>query len=126
MTINNRSVLIVALLLCGTMSGFAKKKDVKPHDWKTGMLIAANAQRVEPALETWRYEIDDGNYVWTLGRDIEVGRNFFTGHHDKPLSVTINTPVKFAIGEDVGYLQDEQGKEHKVSVKAKALKQAKQ
>ena len=124
MRLLRRAVVIVAILLCVVISGVAKKKEAKPLDWKTGTLIAINTQRVEPSLETWRYDIDDGTYVWTLGRDTEVGRNIFTGHRDHPLNVTINTAVKFAIDADSGYLRDEQGKEHKLSIKAKTLKKA--
>jgi hypothetical protein len=42
--------------------------------------------------------------------------------HDKPLNVTINAPVKFAIENEDCYLLDDQGTEHKLVVEKKTLK----
>jgi hypothetical protein len=42
--------------------------------------------------------------------------------HDKPLEVTVNAPVKFAIEKGDCYLLDDEGKEHKLMVEKKILK----
>ena len=61
------------------------------------------------------YTIDDGKYVWVVSRRM-------IKKHDKPLNVTINAPVKFAIENADCYLLDDQGKEHKLVVEKKTLK----
>jgi len=61
------------------------------------------------------YTIDDGKYVWVVIRRM-------TKKDDKPLRVTIDTPVKFAIEKKTCYLLDEEGEEHKLTVERKTLK----
>jgi hypothetical protein len=61
------------------------------------------------------YTIDDGKYVWVVSRRM-------IKKHDKPLNVTINAPVKFAVENEDCYLLDDQGKEHKLVVEKKTLK----
>ena len=61
------------------------------------------------------YTIDDGKYVWVVTRHM-------TKKDDKPLNITVNSPVKFAIEKKVCYLLDEQGEEHKLTVERKTLK----
>ena len=60
------------------------------------------------------YTIDDGKFVWELMRTM-------TSRGDKPLRVTVNTDVQFAIEGYDAYLKDEDGKEHKLSVWKKTL-----
>jgi len=61
------------------------------------------------------YTIDDGKYVWVVSRRMRK-------KHDKPLNVTINAPIKFAVENEDCYLLDDQGKEHKLVVEKKTLK----
>jgi len=64
----------------------------------------------------WHYTIDGGQYVYEADRT--------TKRHDKPLNVTINGPVKFAVvGMDL-YLCDDVGKVHKLAIATKTLKTA--
>ena len=61
------------------------------------------------------YAIDDGKYLWVVSRRI-------TKKNQKPLDVTVNAPVKFAIQTNDCYLIDDEGKEHKLVVEKKTLK----
>jgi hypothetical protein len=104
----------------------------KDRAWTTGTLVSAETERdprsvgvpptliTGPKIVTLRndvtyYTIDDGKHVWTVSRRM-------TKKDDKPLNVTINTPVKFAIEKKACYLLDEQGEEHKLVVERKILK----
>jgi hypothetical protein len=98
----------------------------------TGTLVNADTERdtrtvgipptpiTGPKVATLRndvtfYTIDDGRYLWIVSRRM-------TKKDDKPLNVTIDAPVKFAIEKKVCYLLDEQGEEHKLTVERKRLK----
>lgn len=61
------------------------------------------------------YTIDDGKYLWVVSRRI-------TKKHEKPLDLTVNAPVRFAIEKSDCYLLDDEGKEHKLVVEKKTLK----
>jgi hypothetical protein len=61
------------------------------------------------------YTIDDGKYLWVVSRRM-------VKKHDKPLELTVNAPVKFAIEKGDCYLLDDEGKEHKLMVEKKILK----
>jgi hypothetical protein len=104
----------------------------KDRAWTTGTLVNAVTERdssavgvpptivTGPKIVTLRndvtyYTIDDGKYVWVVTRRM-------TKKDDKPLRVTIDTPVKFAIEKKTCYLLDEQGAEHKLTVERKTLK----
>jgi len=65
------------------------------------------------------YIIDDGGMVWELYRTM-------TSPGDKPLRVTVNSPVQFAIEGDDAYLKDEDGKEYRLTVNKKTAKPPKQ
>lgn len=62
------------------------------------------------------YTIETAEYVYVAKRTL-VRRG------DKQLSVTVNDPVKFAIEGQDFYLQDEHGKEHKLTLEKKTRKQ---
>ena len=111
---------------------FSAVSVAKDRAWKTGTLVNAETQSgtrtvgipptiiTGPKIETLRndvtfYTIDDGKYVWVVSRHM-------TKKDDKPLNVTINAPVKFAIEKKACYLLDEQGEEHKLAVERKILK----
>ena len=98
----------------------------------TGTLVNADTERdtrtvgipptpiTGPKVATLRndvtfYTIDDGRYLWIVSRRM-------TKKDDKPLNVTIDAPVKFAIEKKACYLLDEQGEEHKLTVERKRPK----
>lgn len=95
----------------------------KVHQWQKGMLIdvaSRDASRLTEGTSHersyWTYSIDDGKYVWKLQRDMI--------RRDKPLVVTVNTQVDFAIEGQKAFLKDESGKDHEMSVQTKILKVA--
>ena len=111
---------------------FAVVSVAKNRTWRTGTLVNAETQSeprtigipptiiTGPKIKTLRndvtfYTIDDGKYVWVVSRHM-------TNKDDKPLNVTINTPVKFAIEKKACYLLDEQGEEHKLRLERKLPK----
>jgi hypothetical protein len=104
----------------------------KDRAWTTGTLVGSETERGTrtvgipstigsgPMIATLRndvtlYTINDGQYLWVVSR--RMVRN-----HDKPLNLTINAPVKFAIEKGDCYLLDDEGKEHKLTVEKKILK----
>jgi hypothetical protein len=121
-------------LLCGVLFlvVFSAVPVAKDRAWTTGTLVNSETQRGTrtvgvpstigsgPMIATLRndvtlYTIDDGKYVWVVSRRM-------IKKHDKPLNVTINAPVKFAVENEDCYLLDDQGKEHKLVVEKKTLK----
>lgn len=104
----------------------------KDRAWTTGTLVNAETETggrtvgvpptivTGPKIVTLRndvtyYTIDDGKYVWVVSRHM-------TKKDDKPINLTINAPVKFAIEKKTCYLLDEQGEEHKLAVERKTRK----
>ena len=94
----------------------------KDRNWRTGKLLDVkneNTQRFVNGTsyggELWDYTVDDGKYVWVMQRELHL-------RWDKPLFVTVNAPVKFAIEKHTAYLVDDDGKEHKLSLLSKAIK----
>lgn len=66
----------------------------------------------------WHYTLEGGEYVYEA--------DMTTNRHGRPLNVTINAPVKFAVvGMDL-YLQDEAGKVHRLAIATKTLETDKQ
>jgi hypothetical protein len=61
------------------------------------------------------YKIDAGSMIYVCARTLRNRR-------DKALDVTINRPVRFAIEGSTCYLQDDEGKEHKLSLEKKIAK----
>jgi hypothetical protein len=121
--------LLYGVLFLGIFSAVSVAKD---RAWKTGTLVNAETQSgsktvgIPPTIITGAkittlrndvtfYTIDDGKYVWVVSRHM-------TKAEDKPLNVTINAPVKFAIEKKSCYLLDDQGEEHKLAVERKILK----
>ena len=121
--------LLCALLFLVVCSAVSPAKD---RSWTTGTLVDSQTQRdtrtvgipptivTGPKIATLRndvtyYTIDDGKYIWVVSRRM-------TKKDDKPLDVTIDAPVKFAIEKKNCYLLDNQGEEHKLTVERKTLK----
>ena len=113
-----RASLVVCLLLL-TVTVLAKDQ---PREWKKGTLldirtehtsdvVGANGVVVTTTDELTFYSIDDGSTIWELKRT-----------NGKPLHVTVNASVEFAIDGDHAYLKDEDGKEHKTTVMKKTAK----
>jgi hypothetical protein len=121
--------LLACLLLIGILSAGSLARD---RTWTTGTLVNSETQRGTrtvgipssigsgPMIATLRndimlYTIDDGKYVWVVSRRM-------IKKHDKPIEVTINATVKFAVENQDCYLLDDQGKEYKLVVEKKTLK----
>lgn len=121
--------LLCCLLFVGIFSAVSTAKD---RAWTTGLLVNSETQRGTrtvgvpstigsgPMIATLRndvtlYTIDDGRYVWVVSRRM-------IKKHDKPINLTINASVKFAIENQDCYLLDDQGKEYKLVVEKKTLK----
>ena len=117
---------LLLLVVCSVVSL------AKDRTWTTGTLVDSETERGTrtvgipstigsgPMIATLRndvtlYTIDDGKYLWVVSRRM-------LKKHDKPLNLTINAPVKFAIEKEDCYLLDDEGKEHKLVVEKKTLK----
>jgi len=111
---------------------FSAVSVAKDRAWRTGTLVDSQTQRdtrtvgipptiiTGPKVATLRndityYTIDDGKYRWVVSRRM-------TKEDDKPLNVTIDAPVKFAIENKHCYLLDDEGEEHKLTLERKTLK----
>jgi len=121
--------LLCGVLFLGIFSAVSMGKD---RAWITGTLVNAETESgsrnvaipptiiTGPKIKTLRndvtyYTIDDGKYRWVVSRHM-------TKKDDKPLDVTVDSPVKFAIEKKDCYLLDNQGEEHKLKVERKTLK----
>ena len=104
----------------------------KDRAWITGTLVDSQTERGTRTIgipstigsgpmiatlpnDVTLYTIDDGKYLWVVSRRI-------TKKHEKPLDLTVNAPVRFAIEKSDCYLLDDEGKEHKLVVEKKTLK----
>lgn len=116
------------LALCSTFLLFAAHaKDKKPIEWHTGTLLDSTTERgtrlianKDRAYEVRRdnsfYEIDDGEkYIYVVRRSM-------TSRRDKPIRLTVNGPVRFALAGDDILLLDENGKQHRLAIEKKILK----
>ena len=115
-----RTLLVVFVLLVAAAGLTAAKR---PRQWQTGKLMNVGSEDkvrlvygTSHRYEVWTYTIDDGKFVWDVGRELHL-------RGDSPLDVTVNTPVKFAIEGHDCFLQDEHEKEHKLFVLKKTLKE---
>jgi len=93
----------------------------KVRQWQKGILTDITQRDASRMIKgtsqertIWTYTVDDGHFIWKLDRD--------TMHRDKPLIVTINAPVEFALEGQKAYMKDDSGEEHSLSVQSKALK----
>lgn len=100
-------------------------KDKKAFDWHTGTLVDSSTVRgtryadgTELRNDQSYYQIDDGvKYVYVVSRSMTMRR-------DKPLLLTVNAQVKFALDGDDMVIMDENGKEHRLSIEKRILKNA--
>ncbi len=122
-------ILLLVLTLCLlNISADAIAKDKKPIEWKTGTLLDARTERgrrtvpINGQYQQLRddqsyYVIDDGEkYTYLVRRSM-------TSRRDRPLEVTINGPIKFAVDDHDILLLDEKGKQHRLAIEQKALRQ---
>ena len=88
-------------------------------DTKTGSRLAGvNGVISEHRNDLTCYQIETPQFTYIVCRTLERRR-------DKPLNVTINAPVQFAIyGEDV-FMKDDRGEIHKLTLEKKILIPAK-
>lgn len=115
--------LCLFVLLLSTM---AVAKDKPVPIWQSGTLTDISTQRgtrlvgVDGVINERR---DDHTYYLIETPDIiYVAERGMSRHHDKPLAVTINKAVRFYIQGQDFYLQDEQGKEHKLTLETQKAK----
>jgi hypothetical protein len=122
-----RLLILVLLLSFATVAAIAEK--IPDSAWQTGTLhsvtsdthsrllgMVNNGQGMvgEQIRIVTHYTIESPQYIYQA--------DLTTKRHDKPLNVTINAPVTFAIvGMDI-YLRDDIGKVHKLSIATKTLK----
>lgn len=103
---------------------------IQESDWKTGVLLEQSSERESRIVG----HISNGNgsvvqqhhvyayYTIDAGEMLFVAVRHTHAIWDKPLKVTVNAPIKYAIkGRDM-YLMDEDGKTHKLSIDQKILK----
>ena len=120
-----RTAALVIILLF-TLPLVAKK----PREWQQGMLKDVSSESnsrlvgvydhgqgalVQRRNDATFYTVDAGEYVYVAERKL-------TRRGDMQLSVTVNDPVRFAIEGADFYMQDEQGKEHKLTLEKKTRK----
>jgi hypothetical protein len=110
-----------------TISLSVMAKDKKPLEWRTGTLLDSSTERgtrhvpINGNIQEMRndqsyYEIDDGEkYVYVVRRSM-------TSRWDKPIPLTVNAPIKFAIDGSDLLLLDEKGKQHRLAIEKKTLK----
>jgi hypothetical protein len=112
--------------LCSVLLFFSamQAKDKKPIEWRTGTLLDTSTQRgtrlvgdkdgvYEARRDQSYYEIDDGDkYIYVVRRSM-------TARWDKPIPLTVNGPVKFALAGDDMLLIDEKGKQHRLAIEKK-------
>jgi hypothetical protein len=113
----------ILILLAVVPLVFSKDKH---RDWQDGILMDSSTEKGTRllgdanSLVTLRndviyYQIDTAKTAYFVARTLRSRK-------DKPLDVTVNGLVRFAIDGSTCYLRDEEGKEHKLSVETKAAR----
>jgi hypothetical protein len=112
----------LALLLL-LLPALAYAKDKKPIEWHTGTLLDSSTERGTRVVDgnglrndQAYYQIDDGE------RYVYIVRRSMTSKWDKPIPLTINAPIKFALDGDDMLILDEKGKQHRLAIEKKILK----
>jgi hypothetical protein len=117
-----KTLILLAVVVMSISTVHAKKE----LQWQSGTLLDSNTQTgsrlagVNGTIEERRndrtyYQIETAQYSYVVSRTL-------LRRHDKPLNVTINGPIQFAIdGEDV-YVKDDTGTEHKLTLEKKIVK----
>jgi|SRR5579885_2547991 uncharacterized protein YxeA len=113
---------VIALLSCVCLA-----EKIQASDWKAGTLIeqrsedGSNVAGTNGNVQTYHYtntyyKIDGGDMIYVAVRNIHL-------RWDKLLKLTVNAPIKYCVKGDSVYVLDEEGKEHKLSLDQKILKQ---
>ena len=109
------------IILLFFVSILAAAKDKPPVQWQTGRLTDISSERGRRVTDRRDdhvyYTIDAGDIVYVAERGL-------SSRWDKPLRVTINKDVRFHIKDQSLYLEDEEGKEHKLTIEKQIAKQA--
>ena len=115
-----RAIVAVVVACLAVLPVFGTQH--KKRDWQEGKLIdISSAPFTEGTIggpahkEKIMYVIDAGKYVYTFSH--------LHFPHDKAMSVTVNSVVKFAIEKSKVFILDEDGKEHDMKFEKKALKE---
>ena len=122
-----RSAVLSAVLILASVIAIAEK--IPDSAWQMGTLRSVTSDtrsRVLGAMNNGQgvigeqvriithYAIDTAQFIYQADNT--------TRRHDKPLDVTINGPIKFAVmGTDI-YVCEDTGKVHKMVVATKTLK----
>jgi hypothetical protein len=122
------SGVAVSSVLFVAMAAQAAHK-IPDSAWQTGTLRSVTSDRTSRVVGTF----NNGSGV--VGEQVRIITHFTieselyiyqadrtTNRHDKPLDITINAPVKFAIDGTDMYLCDDAGKPHELTIATKALK----
>jgi len=115
---------ILSLLVLLLMVSYALGK-VPDSAWQTGTLkdlttdtesrlLGANGILVQAQFVITHYFIESPTYIYEADLRLHA--------KDKQPPVTVNAPIKFALVGNDFYIQDEQGKEHKLKLVKKTLK----
>ncbi|MHB1021367.1 MAG: hypothetical protein ACYC46_02045 [Acidobacteriaceae bacterium] len=124
------TILVSLLLLAAVAPAPAIAKKIPDSAWQTGTLLKVTDDSSSRIMGwtshngvghvgtyvrvVWHYTIEDGQYIYEAERT--------TKQRDKPLDVTVNAPVKFAVVKMDLYLRDDEGKVHKLGIETKTLK----
>ena len=119
-----RKILVqLAFIALFTFSAFGAK--IPATSWQTGTLtdlttdneskiVGLNGMLVQSHHVITHYFIESADYIYEA--------NLVLHAKDKQPPVTVNGPIKFALAGNDFYIQDEQGKEHKLALVKKTLK----
>lgn len=131
--------LLIALA-CFSVFAYADKKE---RDWKTGKVLDTESQRFTTyGGSTTQGQIrDDGTYSGTTTRSswnhkryvfaiegddyIYIVSHVLSFRWSKEVQVTVNGTVKYAVEKNNFYLLDENGREFKLKIDKKILKEKK-
>ena len=112
-----RSMRVAVLIVMAATLLSAKDKE---RVWQTGTLINATNDSISRGKMVpniiWDYSIDDG------AGSIVVARRDMSSQYDKPLKLTVNKPVQYAIENMNVFVRDEDGKEHKFQLQKRVSK----
>ena len=122
-----------AIVLALTLISFSAI--AKDHKWQTGTLFDMTSEKGKTLVGHYhaqngyanghlRERRDDATYYSIESGDmIYIVKRTLTSRGDKQLNLTINGPVKFCIEKEDVYLLDDDGKEHKLSLESKRIKE---
>ncbi len=120
-----KSLIAMALttVLLTSLGASQKKRDWREGAWRssdrmtdTRGAVAAGATVVLVKRATQEFLIETSDYEYLIAQRLKS--------RQKPLPMTVNGPARFAIDKDDVYVIAEDGKEYKLELLQKTLKQA--